>query len=146
MGYQEILCPVDFSDCSRAALQRALKLVAGRDTRVTLVYVLSTAAFVPMEGMLDTRYLQILIDSAESSLAAWTQDAKRGCDARVESVFLQGAPWERIVHLAKERNAEVIVMGTHGRTDIKHALIGSVTERVVRHAPCEVLVVPPARS
>lgn len=54
--------------------------------------------------------------------------------------FLEGAPWDQIISTAREDPAiDLIVMGTHGRTGVKRALIGSVAERVVRHAPCAVM-------
>jgi universal stress protein A len=141
MGYKDILCPVDFSEGSDAALRRAMALATGPGARVTLMHVLSTVAFVPYEGVMDPRITSELLSSAESQLKAWVERAQKLGSARIESIFVQGAAWDRIVAVARERHPEVIVMGTHGRTGLRHVLIGSVAERVVRHAPCEVLVV-----
>jgi universal stress protein A len=52
-----------------------------------------------------------------------------------------GTAWNQIVEMAKSWNADMVVIGTHGRTGLKHALLGSTAERVVRHAACPVLVV-----
>jgi nucleotide-binding universal stress UspA family protein len=60
---------------------------------------------------------------------------------KVEEVLRIGVPFLEIVKLAKEKEVDLIVMGTHGRTGLAHALIGSVAERVVHHAHCPVLTV-----
>jgi nucleotide-binding universal stress UspA family protein len=69
--------------------------------------------------------------------------AKRGvkCDALLE----HGAAHDRIVDVAKRIHADLIVMSTHGRTGLSHAMMGSVAERVVRMAPCPVLIVRPPK-
>ena len=67
--------------------------------------------------------------------------AAQGVAARV--VVRVGLPWEEIVRLAAEEHADMIVMGTQGRTGLDRLLLGSVAERVIRRAPCPVLTVPP---
>ena len=67
--------------------------------------------------------------------------AAEGVTAR--AVVRAGVPWREIVHLAAEEHADMIVMGTQGRTGLEHLLLGSVAERVVRTAPCPVLTVRP---
>jgi nucleotide-binding universal stress UspA family protein len=58
---------------------------------------------------------------------------------------LSGRPWEQIIKHATAPDVAYIVMGTHGRTGIAHVVLGSVAERVLRRAPCPVVIVPPAR-
>ena len=60
-------------------------------------------------------------------------------------VVLYGVPFQEIVEVAKAQQVDLIVMGTHGRTGLMHVLLGSVAEKVVRLAPCSVLVVPATR-
>jgi nucleotide-binding universal stress UspA family protein len=64
----------------------------------------------------------------------------RGRGLNVQTLVLEGVPYTCIVDYAKEWHADLIVMGTHGRTGLSHMLTGSVAERVVRLAPCSVLV------
>ena len=63
----------------------------------------------------------------------------------VETLVVWGSPPVEICRIAQERHVDLIIMGTHGRTALAHLLIGSVAERVVRHAPCSVLIVRPVR-
>jgi nucleotide-binding universal stress UspA family protein len=60
---------------------------------------------------------------------------------RIRTHILHGSPWDQIVEFARDKQVDLIVMGTHGRTGIGHALIGSVAERVLRRAPCPVMVI-----
>jgi universal stress protein A len=75
----------------------------------------------------------------KEKLETLRQTIKEGIPATV--VVTMGTAWNRIVGAAKSWNADLIVIGTHGRTGLKHALMGSTAERVVRHAACPVLVV-----
>ena len=89
-----------------------------------------------------TDLVQEIVDGAQRGLAAATDDAIRLGAPRVTSRVLHGVPWDQIVEIAREDPAvDLIVMGTHGRGFLAHALIGSVAERVVRRAPCPVLTV-----
>jgi nucleotide-binding universal stress UspA family protein len=64
----------------------------------------------------------------------------------VDMVMSEGAPFSEIVRAAREQNSDLIVIATHGRTGLKHALLGSVTEKVVRKAPCAVLTIRDAEQ
>jgi nucleotide-binding universal stress UspA family protein len=82
-----------------------------------------------------------IIGAEEQTLQAWVRDAQRLGARQVTSKFLCGAAWNEIVNFARrDPTIDLIVMGTHGRTGLHHMLIGSVAEKVVRHAPCRVLV------
>ena len=98
--------------------------------------------FVHLPG--DVR--QATLDAGVRELEAWRRDAEQETGSRVTARTESGPPDEQIVAIAKADPAiDMIVMGTHGRSGISRALIGSVAERVVRHAPCSVLVVRPSR-
>ncbi len=140
MPFKKILCAVDFSPFSRAALDVAIGLAADGGA-VTLVHVVEPMIWFPEAGFEYESVRASLLESADKSLAEWKADAERRLGgAKVALERLEGTPWERIVHLAKDGAFDVIVVGTQGRTGIRHALLGSVAERVVRHAPCPVLV------
>jgi nucleotide-binding universal stress UspA family protein len=142
MQLRKILCAVDFSDHSRAAMEFACDLAARTHTPLVLVYVWQPPVWVtanPAAGL--GTAIQDVIDADQSSLDTWVADARRAGVADVSSRFLQGTPWASIVDEAKrDPEIDLIVIGTHGRTGIKAALLGSVAEKVVRHAPCRVLV------
>ena len=64
-----------------------------------------------------------------------------GGGVQAEGIVISGRPWQGVVDHAKEAETDLIVVSTHGYTGLKHVLLGSVTEKIVRHAPCPVLVV-----
>jgi nucleotide-binding universal stress UspA family protein len=143
MTFKKILCAVDFSESSRAAMQTAAKLGAEPGVEVTLVHVWE-APVLPNESgfMLENELLEGIVRESERALAAWKTDLERMGARKVTSKLLAGVVWDRIVHeLSSDPSYDLAVIGTHGRTGLKHVLLGSVAERVVRHAPCPVLVV-----
>jgi nucleotide-binding universal stress UspA family protein len=91
-------------------------------------------AAIPGNVFVETKTL------AENDLARWKGEAEQLGARRVSTVLATGAPWHEIVEIARRDPAiDLIVMGTHGYTGLKHVLMGSVAEKVVRHAPCPVL-------
>jgi universal stress protein A len=141
-AWRRICCPVDFSECSRVALGEAVRLARDLHAELLLVHVLhrgSVAAgqspFAPPEH----RAHQDATGEAGRELAAWTQEAQRAVPTT--SVELSGDPAPEVVRFASEFGCDLIVVGTHGRTGLARAALGSVAEAVVRSAPCPVLVV-----
>lgn len=139
MGFRKILCPTDFSEGSREALRLVLDNL-GTEAQLVLVhvweppYVYGPDAGIPGSVFIDTRTM------AENDLARWKGEAEQLGARRVTTVLATGAPWHEIVELARRDPAiDLIAMGTHGRTGLKHVLLGSVAEKVVRHATCPVL-------
>src|SRR5688572_22452480 len=140
MSFKKILCAVDFSAYSRAALDLALEM-AGAGATLTLAHVVEPMIWFPETGLEYQGVRASLLEEADKALAEWKADAERrggGADIGVER--LEGTPWERIVHVSQEGGFDLIVVGTQGRTGIRHVLLGSVAERIVRHAHCPVLV------
>ncbi len=137
-----LVVPMDFS----AHARRALDLARGLAERAGPSHlILATAYFIPIElealGVPDEpRVLRELETRAARDLEQLLTGLQ---DAGVSSEFVtqRGAPASVILELARAKHADLIVMGTHGRTGIEHALLGSVAERVVREAPCPVLCV-----
>ena len=140
-----ILVPVDFSAHSEKAIRYATTLANKFGARLSLLHVIEdpfmTGAwqadvFVPNIPEL----INDLIKAAQSRMA----EHKKHLAAHgflVEIVVITGRPASAIVEQASAGRFDVIVMGTHGRTGLTHALLGSVAERVVRTAPCPVLTV-----
>jgi nucleotide-binding universal stress UspA family protein len=140
---QRLLVPMDFSDTAKKALQYAVPFAAAFDAEVVLLHVLqpytlpADLGYLPPELAISER--EILSSAREelTRLCVREISARARCRAEVR----QGLPWQEIVATARETNTDLIVLATHGRTGVQHVLLGSVTERVVRHAPCPVLVV-----
>lgn len=138
-----ILVPVDFSEPSNLALSRAVDLAA---TLKASIHVLH-AYEIPVLGFPDG----VLVAPADwaSRIGSAAQQALRDTVARFEgrmvpiaSTLAQGDPRETILAQAAVLKADLIVMGTHGRRGLARALLGSVTQAVVRTSPVPVLVVP----
>jgi nucleotide-binding universal stress UspA family protein len=141
MASQRFLVPIDFSDYANQALDYAINLAGKLEARLTLLHVIQS---VPLGGVdmgvtLPYTYLQDLeaeiMQSMQSHLARVTAAGLEG-----EIVVVHGVPFHEIVETAKMHKVDLIVMGTHGHTGLQHILLGSVAEKVVRLAPCPVLV------
>jgi nucleotide-binding universal stress UspA family protein len=149
---RRILVPTDFSAASDAALNYARSLASDFGASINLVHVFedpfASGAFLG-DGIiampLDVR--QSMETAAREQLAA-RHAAHAGKLPLSSTDLLTGSPAKRIVDHAEETSADLIVMGTHGRSGFDHLLLGSVAEKVVRAARCPVLTArdPAARS
>jgi universal stress protein A len=132
-----ILVPVDFSQPSELALSRACTLAITHKAAITLCHV--GEALNP-DWVFDTSLLEReIIEHAQQSLKALVVRYCAGLKVKTEMLF--GRPVETIVERAQKLKADLIVIGTHGYTGVKHLLLGSVAERIARHATCPVLIV-----
>lgn len=140
--YKRILCPVDFSPYSNAALEEAASLAKAIGAELTLLHAFQNPAYVlPMQGYvgLSNDFLVSVRKQLEDEIAAQAAPLReQGISVRTE--VIEGVPFKTIVDHAKDTQSDLIVMGTHGRTGLAHALTGSVAERVVRLAHCPVLI------
>lgn len=142
LKFQRILVAVDFSEDSRNALACAAALAARFDASLTLVHVVE-----PHFGLPDADGLELTEAGSDASefaeakldLRALGEQMLGPCRV-VETVVRAGLAFFEITEAAKALGADLIVVGTHGYTGIKRALLGSTAEKVVRHAPCPVLV------
>jgi nucleotide-binding universal stress UspA family protein len=141
LGLKSILVPTDFSTPSRKALEYAIPFAEQFGARITLLFVAespirpSDLGFLPpfMEN-------DAVLASSREALAELARQTVK--PELLEKVLVRaGAAYVEITEAARSLKADLIVIATHGYTGMKHALVGSTTERVVRHAPCPVLVV-----
>jgi nucleotide-binding universal stress UspA family protein len=139
---KKILVPVDFSDCSRKALRYALALAKEHQAAITLVHVISPPSY-PVGEFGGLEYGNLVADMRVGGEKQLKEMARNdvGNAAPVDIRILSGAPATEVVETAKELDVDMIVVSTHGHTGLKHVLLGSVAEHVVRTAPCPVLVV-----
>lgn len=141
MTAEHFLVPVDFSEYSDHALDYALSLASQLQSRLTLLHVIQPLMVGGADiGMVPYAYAQQLEEETRESMQKCL-DRINAAGLKGEGMVVHGVPWQEIVDMAKNRHNDLIIMGTHGRTGIKHVLLGSVAEKVVRLAPCPVLVV-----
>ena len=143
---KKILVPIDFSNSSKDALPRATLLAAHFGAEVVLLHVVEKFPIDYLLGReLMNQTLVPLMKQAETDLEQMAGSLRKSTGLDVSAVVSDGKPFEVICQTAKPLGADLIVLTTHGYTGLKHVWLGSTTERVVRHAPCPVLVVrPPA--
>jgi nucleotide-binding universal stress UspA family protein len=143
--WKSICCPVDFSDASGAALQVAADLARRTGAALTLLHAYPVPGYTFPDGSVvaSPRMLQELADQAARHLAEWQQKARDLGAPSVSGETLVGEPAKEIVAFSQGHGVDLLVLGTHGRTGLEHALMGSVAERVVRRARCPVLTVHP---
>ncbi len=140
---QKILVGVDFSPHSAVAIKYAAALANSFGADVVLCHAVDAGGLIsqlpPMgEGYIPPNLTQLQI---EQSRAECERLLKEAGITRGSVLVVAGVPFVELVRTAREQNADLIVVGTHGRGALAHALIGSVAERVVRKAPCPVLTV-----
>lgn len=140
-SFKSILCPVDFSGNSRHALVVAADLAKSWGATLTIAHVWQPPLYGSPDAPVAGTVIQSLVDDAERMLDEWQAAVQSDGLEIARTKITTGVPWHEILELAKGASADLIVMGTHGRTGLKHVLIGSVAEKVVRHATCDVLVV-----
>jgi nucleotide-binding universal stress UspA family protein len=143
--FDRILAATDFSDASGPALAIARGLARDTGARLTIVHVCEVPGAFKSPGALPYDLVSPLVEAAQASLDAVLARARAECpDAN--GLVKVGAAWEEIVAAAAEVRADLVVLGTHGRRGVAHALLGSVAERVVRVSPVPVLTVRSAQA
>jgi universal stress protein A len=163
MAFTHVLVPMDFSEPSTHALRYAIAEAALHHAKVTLLHVLPPRAgpdvyyvtgapgagpqggfdFItggPPGAHLSSESTVLLRDPTEEALAQLRDLVPDTFHDAWDVEVAAGDPADTIIRVARERQADLIVMGTHGRTGLRHVLLGSVAEKVVRLAPCPVLI------
>jgi universal stress protein A len=141
LEFKRILVPTDFSKTSLLAVRRAKTFARRFDAAIVLLHVIEKAPFIS-----DMGNVAIALSDKEMVERAAIQLnvlARREFEPEIpfETKVKFGRPFQEINESAKTLKADLIVISTHGYTGLKHTLLGSTAERVVRHAPCDVLVV-----
>ncbi|MGE0386978.1 MAG: universal stress protein [Gammaproteobacteria bacterium] len=139
--FKRILIPTDFGPPSARAVALGVEIARRFDAAVTLLHTYEIPAYA-YEGM---AYASgDLLTAVENAATAELKTALEGVQKTLpaaNSMLRRGVAWEEILAAGKEVSADLIVMGTHGRRGISHALLGSVAEKVVRMSPIPVLTV-----
>jgi universal stress protein A len=142
MPFKKILCAIDFSESSHAAMMVAAQMALESGAALTLVHVWQPP-IVSRDGaaLLADDLHADLVSDCNTGLAKARALVETVGAIKVDAKLLAGTAWDCLVKEAASDPAyDLIVVGTHGRTGLQHVLVGSVAEKVVRHAPCPVLV------
>jgi nucleotide-binding universal stress UspA family protein len=161
MRTAHFLVPTDFSETALHALSYALEEARLHQAKLTLLHVLPPhsvtdvyyASPEPPRSTSDPRLDELLGSHGPSEPTVVRSDPGQGALTRLgdlmpetfrgmwDAEVVRGQPADAIVRFAQERDIDLIVMGTHGRSGLQHVFLGSVAEKVVRQAPCPVLTV-----
>ena len=141
---RRILYPTDFSRASGAAFTKAVDLAKTNKAELQVVHVLAPAMSMVGDGYVSPQVYEDLAASARAygkkNLDALVAKAKKA-GVRAKSILLEGVPHEQIARTARRQRADLVVMGTHGRTGLAKIFLGSVAGRVIAIAPCPVMTV-----
>ena len=140
--FRKILVPIDFSDHSSAALDVAIDLARSYGSTLHLLhcYPIDPGAISPYGIVIPEGFDRDVREAAGNQLARWA-DKAAAANVAVEQHLSSMFPAEVIARTAEEIGADLVVMGTRGLAGLKHVLLGSIAERVLRLAPCPVLTV-----
>ncbi len=148
-GFKRIIVPIDFSDCSRKALEYAIATARAHNSRLTILHVYEKSFVEPYVNAANSE------EKADEIMKEIERVNETKYDEFLKTVDLNGVEYEKllkkgiaetdIVEIAMEQQANLIVMGTHGRSGIKHILIGNTAEEVVRTVHCDIIIVKPEK-
>jgi nucleotide-binding universal stress UspA family protein len=138
---KRILIPTDGSGCSLRAAAFGISLAKILGAKIFAIYAVDTIILEELtKGAEEQDVEKELKEKGERYLNYVVKLAEKE-GLKAEAILTKGEPYDQIIHNAKSRGVDLIVMGTYGRRGTKRILIGSVTERVIEYAPCPVLVV-----
>jgi nucleotide-binding universal stress UspA family protein len=141
MDIGRILVPIDFSEYSEKALNWALTMAEQWRSHLYLCHVIPQPSYPSMLAGADLVEFETQLRSTAETQLHDLKSKQQSHGVPIDIRVVIGEPFHDICRVAEEERIDLIVMGTHGRTGVRHALLGSVAERVVRYAPCPVLVV-----
>jgi nucleotide-binding universal stress UspA family protein len=144
IAIRKILVPTDFSDCAAVAIRYAKELAEKLGSRIHLLHIVPDMAVVLPEAIVPAPIQPPDLEEIQKN----TNDGLKKVIDQFDLHDLQptietalGSPADEIIEAAKRNQADLIVCATHGRSGLAHFFLGSVAERVIRHAPCPVLTV-----
>ena len=140
-AFKHILVPTDFSPSSSRALELAIEMAAKLDAELTLLHVWELPVYPYTELMLGSAELANNVEKAAKERLAKRLKEVQARLPRAKSKLVMGIPWQQIIETIKESKADLLIMDTHGRRGLEHALMGSVAEKLVRLSPVPVLTV-----
>lgn len=141
---RRILCPVDFSECSNHSLDFAAVVAREYSASITILHVVPPViSVIPAEAPFPTAFEEAAASLERQRLHTTAFVEERCPGLPVDSVVSEGRVADEIARCAATLRADLIVIGTHGRSGFNRLVLGSITETVIRQAPCAVITVPP---
>jgi len=148
MGFKNIVLTTDFSENANAATPYAIELARKFDGSITLLSVFEDPSVVTglSDGLIigASEWVREAHNLHTKQLNELAESLSASEKIKVVATILRGNPVAKIIEFAEKHGTDCIVIATHGRTGLSHAVHGSVSERVVRMSPCPVLSVRPA--
>jgi nucleotide-binding universal stress UspA family protein len=138
--FKHILVPTDFHEASAAALDLAVAMAQAFDAKVTLLHVWEVPVYPYMDFMLNSSLISQVENAAVKGLAQGLEALQKR-QPNAQSKLKTGLPWQGVLEAINELQADLVIMGTHGRRGLSRLTLGSVAERVVRMSPVPVLTV-----
>ena len=141
---EKVLFPTDFSECSKSVFNYVLSFAEAHNSRLTLLHVVEFEQIRrPGGGREATGVEKSYLEDRRKDLQAMVGPNP---PVKVDFKVKEGHAYQEIIRVAGELDIDIIIMGTHGRTGFEHILIGSVAEKVIRHADRPVLIVKPPKN
>ena len=138
---KKILVPTDGSEHSMRAAEYGIDIAKALDAQILVVFVVDEVVLDQMAKITEREAAERALNADGKGFVNYVQGLAEKAGVASSSLIEHGRPFERIVHLAKNLNVDLIVMGTYGRRGAERILIGSVAERVIEYASCPVLVI-----
>ena len=138
--FKTVLCPTDFSAESYRALEYGARFATAAGGSLLIAHILhnpTTKEFHPEGYVLSFEQAKTRAQAQLEEIRAQRVGGTVKCDLFVDI----GDPYEKLLSLATQRQVDLVVISTHGRSALEHLVMGSVAEKIIRHAPCPVLVV-----
>ena len=140
--HNTIILPVDFSELSEAAVPWVRRMAAVLDAQIHCIFVVEHPHFygsLDMTTPVAMPSAEEIAESVQNQLASFVDEHVSGLQPAATGTVLVGRPADKIIEYARDNDAAMIIMTTHGYGGVKHMLLGSTTEAVLRHAECPVL-------
>jgi nucleotide-binding universal stress UspA family protein len=147
MAFQKILVPVDYSANSRVSLELAVTLARTFSATLEIVHVWDRPTYLTEALMVDhgagqRRLTDLIVENAEHDMQTFLNEVSLPADIPYHQHLLSGDPASELLHEVERGGYDLVVVGTHGRSGVSRLLLGSIAEKLVRHATVPVLTVP----
>jgi len=141
INVKKILVPTDGSDYSMRAAEYAIGIAKMFSAQILVVYVIDEVVINQISKATERDNVEQELKEAGQRYVNYVLGLAEKEGVKSSSMLAKGRPYEQIVHLVRQSNIDLIVMGTYGLRSAERVLIGSVAERVIEYAPCPVLVI-----
>jgi nucleotide-binding universal stress UspA family protein len=139
--YKKILLPTDGSENAQRAVKRGIELAKAVGASVTAVYVIDTSSFVSLPETFVWENVRDLMEEEGKKSLDHAKKVAQKHSVKAKTLIKEGSPSKEIINTAEEEKSDLIILGTAGRTGLDKFFLGSISEKVLRSAPCAVMVI-----